>query len=83
MIIQEFNYNIEKGGKTKGLSTCFELFRYFILDVLGSGTFGQVVKCRNMKTQEIVAVKVVKNKLAYFKQSMMEVAILEMVKKRI
>jgi serine/threonine protein kinase len=49
------------------------------LDVLGSGTFGQVVKCRNTKTQEIVAIKVVKNKLAYFKQSMMEVAILEMV----
>ena len=55
------------------------LYRYLILDVLGSGTFGQVVKCRNTKTQEIVAVKVVKNKLAYFKQSMMEVAILEMV----
>ncbi|KAI8971757.1 kinase-like domain-containing protein [Mycotypha africana] len=53
--------------------------KYLILDVLGSGTFGQVVKCRNTKTQEIVAVKVVKNKMAYFKQSMMEVAILEMV----
>ncbi|KAI8981571.1 kinase-like domain-containing protein [Pilobolus umbonatus] len=56
--------------------------RYLILDVLGSGTFGQVVKCRNIKTQEIVAVKVVKNKLAYFKQSMMEVAILEMLNQR-
>lgn len=57
-----------------GLTFC----RYVILDVLGAGTFGQVVKCRNIKTQEIVAVKIVKNKMAYFKQSMMEVAILEM-----
>jgi dual specificity protein kinase YAK1 len=53
--------------------------RYLILDVLGQGTFGQVVKCQNMKTHEIVAVKVVKNKPAYFNQSMMEVTILEMV----
>jgi dual specificity protein kinase YAK1 len=53
--------------------------RYLILDVLGQGTFGQVVKCQNMKTNEIVAVKVVKNKPAYFNQSMMEVAILEEV----
>lgn len=52
---------------------------YLILDVLGAGTFGQVVKCQNTKTKEIVAVKVVKNKQAYFNQSMMELAILEMV----
>ncbi|PWN41835.1 kinase-like protein [Ceraceosorus guamensis] len=53
--------------------------RYLILDVLGQGTFGQVVKCQNMKTHEIVAVKVIKNKPAYFNQSMMEVTILEML----
>lgn len=53
--------------------------RYLILDVLGQGTFGQVVKCQNMKTHEIVAVKVVKNKPAYFNQSMMEVTILELL----
>lgn len=51
-----------------------------ILDILGQGTFGQVVKCQNMKTHEIVAVKVVKNKPAYFNQSMMEVTILELVR---
>ena len=51
--------------------------RYLILDVLGQGTFGQVVKCQNMSTHEIVAVKVIKNKPAYFNQSMMEVTILE------
>lgn len=53
--------------------------RYLILDVLGQGTFGQVVKCQNMKTQEVVAVKVVKNKTAYFNQSMMEVSVLDLV----
>ncbi|KAI0001321.1 kinase-like domain-containing protein [Russula compacta] len=53
--------------------------KYLILDVLGQGTFGQVVKCQDMKTHEIVAVKVVKNKPAYFNQSMMEVTILELL----
>lgn len=54
--------------------------RYLILYILGQGTFGQVVKCQNMKTHEVVAVKVVKNKPAYFNQSMMEVTILELVR---
>jgi dual specificity protein kinase YAK1 len=53
--------------------------RYLILDVLGQGTFGQVVKCQNLKTGEVVAVKVVKNKTAYFNQSMMEVSVLDLV----
>ncbi|TFY75898.1 hypothetical protein EWM64_g8114 [Hericium alpestre] len=53
--------------------------KYLILDVLGQGTFGQVVKCQDMKSHEIVAVKVVKNKPAYFNQSMMEVTILELL----
>ncbi|KAF7428224.1 dual specificity protein kinase yak1 [Pleurotus ostreatus] len=56
--------------------------KYLILDILGQGTFGQVVKCQNMKTHEIVAVKVVKNKPAYFNQSMMEVTILELLNKQ-
>ncbi|TFK44375.1 kinase-like domain-containing protein [Crucibulum laeve] len=55
--------------------------KYLILDILGQGTFGQVVKCQNMKTHEIVAVKIVKNKPAYFNQSMMEVTILELLNK--
>ncbi|EED18683.1 protein kinase Yak1, putative [Talaromyces stipitatus ATCC 10500] len=56
--------------------------RYLILDVLGQGTFGQVVKCQNLKTQEVVAVKVVKNKTAYFNQSMMEVSVLDLLNKK-
>lgn len=56
--------------------------RYLILDVLGQGTFGQVVKCQNLKTQEVVAVKVIKNRTAYFNQSMMEVSVLDLVRYR-
>ncbi|TKA55664.1 hypothetical protein B0A49_11896, partial [Cryomyces minteri] len=56
--------------------------RYLILDVLGQGTFGQVVKCQNLKTQEVVAVKVVKNRTAYFNQSMMEVSVLDLLNGR-
>lgn len=67
-------------GYFSSVAECvLKFFRYLILDILGQGTFGQVVKCQNMKTHEIVAVKVVKNKPAYFNQSMMEVTILEMV----
>ncbi|BEI94681.1 uncharacterized protein CcaverHIS019_0702620 [Cutaneotrichosporon cavernicola] len=53
--------------------------RYLILDLLGQGTFGQVVKCQNMRTHAICAVKVVKNKPAYLNQSKMEVAILNLL----
>lgn len=48
--------------------------------MLGQGTFGQVVKCQNLRTQEVVAVKVVKNRTAYFNQSMMEVSVLDLVR---
>ena len=56
-----------------------ERHRYRVIDMLGAGTFGQVVKCCNLRTNEHVAVKIVKNKPAYYNQSLMEVAILELV----
>jgi serine/threonine protein kinase len=68
---------------TPRLAICIDISvrnRYLILDVLGQGTFGQVVKCQNLKTQEVVAVKVIKNKTAYFNQSMMEVSVLDLVR---
>ena len=52
---------------------------YLIIDILGQGTFGQVAKCQNVHTGQIVAIKVIKNKPAYFNQSMMEVTILELL----
>ncbi|CDK25453.1 unnamed protein product [Kuraishia capsulata CBS 1993] len=57
--------------------------KYMVLDVLGQGTFGQVVKCQNLKTQEIVAVKVIKSKPAFLNQSLTEVSILEHLNKKV
>jgi len=50
--------------------------RYVLIDVLGQGTFGHVVKCRDESTNKLVAIKVLKNKPAYFKQGLLEIAIL-------
>lgn len=52
---------------------------YTVLDLLGTGTFGQVVKCRHQNTSDIVAVKVIKNLPAYFNQAWVEINILRML----
>lgn len=51
--------------------------KYMVLDLLGSGTFGQVVKCQNLINQTVCAVKVIKSKPAYMNQSLTEVRLLE------
>uniref|UniRef100_A0A673MH90 non-specific serine/threonine protein kinase n=1 Tax=Sinocyclocheilus rhinocerous TaxID=307959 RepID=A0A673MH90_9TELE len=49
---------------------------YEVLDFLGRGTFGQVVKCWKRGTNEIVAVKILKNHPSYARQGQIEVGIL-------
>jgi len=53
--------------------------QYLIVELFGKGTFGQVVRCKNLKTGEYVALKVIKNKPAYLNQSKIEVSILDML----
>lgn len=53
--------------------------QFAVLDLLGTGTFGQVAKCRYFSTGEIVAVKVIKNQPAYFNQAWVEINILRML----
>ncbi|GAA5813166.1 hypothetical protein MFLAVUS_006640 [Mucor flavus] len=52
-------------------------FMYRVIDLLGQGTFGQVVKCERISTGELFSVKVIKNKSAYKTQSCMEIEILK------
>jgi dual specificity protein kinase YAK1 len=53
--------------------------QYTVLDLLGTGTFGQVFRCQLMKTGELVAVKVVKGKPAYRTQGLLEVKIAKLL----
>ncbi|KAG2459887.1 DYRK4 kinase, partial [Polypterus senegalus] len=37
-------------------------YRFEVLEVIGKGSFGQVVKCLDHKTNELVAIKIIRNK---------------------
>ena len=55
-------------------SGAFRSFR--VLELLGEGTFGQVVKCEDCERRVLRAVKVIKNKPAYYNQALMEIRLL-------
>lgn len=52
-------------------------YRYEIVDVLGKGSFGQVVRCIDHKTGALVAVKIIRNKKRFHQQALVEVNILQ------
>ena len=49
---------------------------YEVLEFLGRGTFGQVAKCWKRGTNEIVAIKILKNHPSYARQGQIEVSVL-------
>ena len=51
-------------------------YRYEIIELIGKGTFGQVLKCFDHCSREIVAVKVIKNKPKLIRQCSIEIKIL-------
>lgn len=55
---------------------CSMKHTYEVLEFLGRGTFGQVVKCWKRGANEIVAVKILKNHPSYARQGQIEVGIL-------
>jgi len=56
-------------------------YRYEIIDTLGKGSFGQVLQCRDHCTGESVAVKIIRNKKRFHHQALVEIKILENLKK--
>lgn len=52
-------------------------YRYEILKRLGKGSFGQVFKCMDHQKQEIVALKILRNKKRLYKQGLIEAQIVE------
>ena len=57
-------------------------YRYELIKVLGKGSFGQVLKAYDHKTQQHVALKVVRNEKRFHKQAVEEIRILEHLKKQ-
>jgi dual specificity tyrosine-phosphorylation-regulated kinase 2/3/4 len=52
-------------------------YRYEVVDVLGKGSFGQVVRCIDHKLGALVAVKIIRNKKRFHQQALVEVNILQ------
>lgn len=63
------DYNIVKGDHL--------LYRYEIVDILGKGSFGQVVRCIDHRTGGLVALKIIRNKKRFHQQALVEVDILQ------
>lgn len=56
-------------------------FRYEITDTLGKGSFGQVLSCRDRCTGQSVAVKIIRNKKRFHHQALVEIKILDNLRK--
>lgn len=57
-------------------------YRYEVLKVLGKGSFGQVLKAFDHKTQMHVALKIVRNEKRFHRQAQEEVKILEHLRRQ-
>ncbi|XP_065920815.1 dual specificity tyrosine-phosphorylation-regulated kinase 1B-like isoform X2 [Dysidea avara] len=55
--------------------------RYEIDSLIGKGSFGQVVKAYDMHEKEWVAIKIVKNRKAFYNQALIEIRLLELLNK--
>ncbi|KAI0781247.1 hypothetical protein BD413DRAFT_462400 [Trametes elegans] len=56
-------------------------YRYEVIATLGKGSFGQVLHCRDHGTGESVAIKIIRNKKRFHHQALVEIKILENLRK--
>jgi dual specificity tyrosine-phosphorylation-regulated kinase 2/3/4 len=70
-----YGYDDERGDYlvVDGDHICY---RYEVMGILGKGSFGQVLECRDHKTGKSVAVKIIRNKKRFHAQAMVETKIL-------
>ena len=56
-------------------------FQYEILDILGSGSFAQVLKCYDHKNKKEIAIKIIKSHISFNNQAQVELKILLFLQK--
>ncbi|XP_037703095.1 dual specificity tyrosine-phosphorylation-regulated kinase 4 isoform X2 [Choloepus didactylus] len=57
-------------------------YRYEVLEMIGKGSFGQVVKCLDHKNNELVALKIIRNRKRFHRQALVELKILEALRRK-
>ncbi|XP_034501472.1 dual specificity tyrosine-phosphorylation-regulated kinase 4 isoform X4 [Ailuropoda melanoleuca] len=57
-------------------------YRYEVLEMIGRGSFGQVAKCLDHKNNELVALKIIRNKKRFHHQALVELKILEALRRK-
>ncbi|XP_058512092.1 dual specificity tyrosine-phosphorylation-regulated kinase 4 isoform X1 [Ochotona princeps] len=57
-------------------------YRYEVLEMIGKGSFGQVAKCMDHKNNELVALKIIRNKKRFHHQALVELKILEALRRK-
>ncbi|XP_013889805.1 dual specificity tyrosine-phosphorylation-regulated kinase 4 [Austrofundulus limnaeus] len=78
---QNNGYDDEHGSYVRVLHD-HVAYRFEVLEVIGKGSFGQVLKCLDHKTNELVAIKMIRNKKRFHHQALVELKILEVIKKK-
>ncbi|XP_015208600.2 dual specificity tyrosine-phosphorylation-regulated kinase 4 isoform X1 [Lepisosteus oculatus] len=78
---QNYGYDDEQGSYIKVLHDHIA-YRFEVLEVIGKGSFGQVLKCLDHKTKELVAVKIIRNKKRFHHQALVELKILDALRRK-
>lgn len=78
---QNGGYDDENGSYIKVLHDHIA-YRYEILEVIGKGSFGQVIRAVDHKTNQHVALKIIRNKKRFHQQALIEVKILDHLTKK-
>jgi dual specificity tyrosine-phosphorylation-regulated kinase 2/3/4 len=80
IVVNNFGYDDERGDY-QVVNGDHLAFRYEIMDTLGKGSFGQVLNCRDHQTGESVAIKIIRNKKRFHHQALVEIKILDNLRK--
>ncbi|XP_024084693.1 dual specificity tyrosine-phosphorylation-regulated kinase 4-like isoform X3 [Cimex lectularius] len=57
-------------------------YRYEILEIIGKGSFGQVIRAFDHKTHQYIAIKIIRNKKRFHHQAVVEVKILDHLRQK-